>query len=65
MKRMLVDDEHLLLCSDGLTDMLSDQEIASLLLRAPPHPAEALVSAALDAGGEDNVTVIVINRTVA
>jgi serine/threonine protein phosphatase PrpC len=53
-----------LLCSDGLTDMLSDDEVAGVLLCLPQHPAEALVSAALDAGGEDNVTVIVIDRAV-
>jgi PPM family protein phosphatase len=60
----VADREQLLLCSDGLTDMLSDDEVAGVLLRLPPHPAEALVSAALDAGGEDNVTVIVIDRAM-
>ena len=40
--------------------MLSDDEIAGVLDRCPANPADALVSAALDAGGADNVTVIVI-----
>jgi len=44
--------------------MVPDDEIAGVLVRLPPHPAEALVSAALDAGGKDNVTVIVIERAV-
>jgi len=65
VRRLIVSDrEQLLLCSDGLTDMVPDDEIAGVLVRLPPHPAEALVSAALDAGGKDNVTVIVIERAV-
>jgi protein phosphatase len=56
----LADDASLLLCSDGLTDMISDEEIAALLRSGPRHPAAALVEAALDAGGNDNVTVVVL-----
>lgn len=57
----LRDGDRLLLCSDGLTDMVEEPGIAALLAR---HPASedacrALVRAALDAGGRDNVTVIV------
>jgi protein phosphatase len=55
-------DDVLLLCSDGLTKMLDDGEIASILAKAQRHPSRAshdLVEAALDRGGEDNVTVIV------
>jgi serine/threonine protein phosphatase PrpC len=48
----------LLLCSDGLTDMVTDEKIAKLLLGSR-DPAEALVDAALEAGGVDNVSVIV------
>jgi serine/threonine protein phosphatase PrpC len=50
-----------LLCSDGLTDMLSEEEIAEVLLAAerdPPAAAEALVVAANEHGGEDNITVV-------
>jgi serine/threonine protein phosphatase PrpC len=50
----------LLLCSDGLTDMLSDEEIVGVWRRNPTDPAERLVAAALDAGGKDNVTVVVV-----
>ena len=55
-------DTRLLLCSDGLTDMLSDEEIAGIWHRNPADPAERLVAAALDAGGQDNVTVVVIGE---
>ncbi len=50
-----------LLCSDGLSAMVRDDEIAQVLRSAEGAPraaAEALVSAANAAGGEDNVTVV-------
>lgn len=46
----------LLLCSDGLSDMLSEEEIAQLALQMP----EELVQAAKRAGGRDNITVIAL-----
>jgi len=52
-----------LLCSDGLTAMLSDQEIRDTLLRHGDNPeaaCHALVDAANTHGGEDNTTVIVL-----
>jgi serine/threonine protein phosphatase PrpC len=56
----LTEEDQLLLCSDGLTDMLKDEEIVRLLVRNRDNPAERLVAAALDAGGTDNVTAVVI-----
>lgn len=47
-----------LLCTDGLTNMVEDELIAKILLGAS-NPADALVEAALNAGGRDNVSVIV------
>src|SRR5205809_280927 len=53
-------DDLILLCSDGLTDMVSEDEFARILAR--PGDCEAiaqeLVRAALAGGGEDNVTVV-------
>ena len=48
------------LCSDGLTDMLDDETIAQVLLRCEllPEAATALVDAANDAGGKDNISVV-------
>ncbi|MEO8291257.1 MAG: Stp1/IreP family PP2C-type Ser/Thr phosphatase [Gaiellaceae bacterium] len=49
-----------LVCSDGLTSMVPDQEIHDLVVAAPnlEQAAKALVKAANRAGGEDNVTVV-------
>lgn len=60
-KYELAIDDHLMLCSDGLYGMLSDERIKQLLL-APSSAREAchqLVDGALDNGGEDNVTTVV------
>jgi serine/threonine protein phosphatase PrpC len=54
------DGDVYLLCSDGLTSMLAETTIAEILRAAPDitAAAERLVAAALDAGGRDNVTVV-------
>lgn len=56
----LEDHVGILLCSDGLSDMVQEDEIKLILSQNPTNPAEHLVAAALEAGGKDNVTVIVI-----
>lgn len=59
----LVAGDRLLLCSDGLTSMLRDDDVAILLRRYadPTIAARALIDAANAAGGDDNITVIVID----
>ena len=52
--------DKLLLCSDGLTDMLTDAEIDDLLRSSGPSQAGRFVQAALHAGGIDNVSAVVI-----
>jgi protein phosphatase len=55
--------EVLLLCSDGLTTMLPDPEIAGIIAGAGGDlegAARALVDAANERGGEDNITVILL-----
>ena len=54
--------DRLLLCSDGLTEMLTNDAIAATL-RAEPDPAgrlSKLVAQANDAGGRDNITVLIV-----
>lgn len=57
------EDDLVVLCSDGLTKMLEDQDIQRILCDGDSGPAAAcdrLIAAALDRGGEDNVTVVVV-----
>ena len=55
----LAHGDQLLLCTDGLTNMVDDAAIASVLGSAATsnEACQALVTAALDKGGMDNVTV--------
>ncbi len=54
--------DRVLFCSDGLSGMVPEDEIGRLLAQGddPQAIADSLVEAALDNGGEDNVTVVVI-----
>ena len=59
-KLQLEAGDVVLLCSDGLTEMLSDKDIAQIL-ETEPDPEKAcrqLVARANDAGGRDNITVV-------
>jgi len=55
--------DRVMLCSDGLSTEVSDQLIAATLLAfcEPQEAADELVRAALNAGGRDNVTVVVVD----
>ncbi len=55
------DEDQYLLCSDGLTDMLTDTEISYIMERFQNVKAcvEVLLQTALDRGGNDNITIIV------
>ncbi|MFW8584384.1 PP2C family protein-serine/threonine phosphatase [Rhizobium beringeri] len=54
--------DALILCSDGLTDCVADAEITALMnaVSTPPVACQRLISAALDNGAPDNVSVIVV-----
>lgn len=52
--------DRLLLCSDGLSDVLPSTQICRLLSKqSRDHAVSALVDAALSAGGKDNISVVV------
>ena len=61
----LAPGDRLLLCSDGLTGMVQTDDIAATLRREddPTRAAHQLVDAANAAGGEDNITVVVVAVT--
>jgi PPM family protein phosphatase len=54
------DGDLFMICSDGLTSMISDEEVSSILRSAAglDDAAEALVRAANQSGGRDNITVV-------
>ena len=59
----IADAPRVLLCSDGVTDLVLDDEIARLLAANPDaqEAADAVVAAALRAGGVDNATALVVD----
>lgn len=63
MYKGFLKDDILLMCSDGLTNMLRDEEIYQILLENPEKPVEALIKNANNAGGNDNITAIVVDNT--
>ncbi|MFZ0639379.1 MAG: Stp1/IreP family PP2C-type Ser/Thr phosphatase [Candidatus Acidiferrales bacterium] len=63
-EELLAEEDALLLCSDGLTKELSDAEIAKVLAEIddPQAAADRLIKLANDAGGSDNISVIVLRN---
>lgn len=64
IRGQLKSGQQILLCSDGLTDELADDEISQLMAEGgdPQAQVSSLIQAALDAGGRDNVTVVVVGE---
>jgi protein phosphatase len=62
-KMTLRDGDRLLLCSDGLTDMVADDELAGVLQgESAVQPAcTALIDMAKLAGGRDNITTVIVD----
>ena len=58
-----VSGHRYLLCSDGLTNEVTDRDIHAILLQfeSPEEAADALVNLALQHGGSDNVTVVIVD----
>ncbi len=58
----------LLLCSDGLWEMVRDEDMEKIIASSATHPsqiASMLVQAALSRGGADNVSVVVVYVAMA
>lgn len=58
------DARFLLLCSDGLTNMVEDEEIRHIIMKHAKAPQEALqqlVKRANDCGGKDNISAIIVS----
>jgi len=65
-RREIADGDLLLLCTDGLTEALEESEVSRLIADCadPDEAAQALVSAALERGAADNVTVVLARYEV-
>ena len=61
-KEKLQQGDRYLLCSDGLTDMLGNLTLCSILKNSATvqQGVEALMDAALERGGRDNITIILV-----
>ena len=65
-KVRIQDGDVLLLCSDGLTEPVSDESITEILAKYPDPETAArrLIDKALENGGPDNVTAVVARYTI-
>jgi PPM family protein phosphatase len=60
---VVLDGDKILLCTDGLTKMVDEEDVVRIILGAEDDPQEAckaLVDTANDQGGTDNITVILV-----
>lgn len=64
IKESLAEDEYVLMCSDGLTNMVDEKEIQETIISAPnlSDAADALVAKAKENGGKDNITLVIFGR---
>ena len=60
MVKGFLKDDILLMCSDGLTNMLKDDEIVKIINENPMEACNNLVSKANENGGYDNITAVII-----
>lgn len=58
-----LEGDRLLLCSDGLTGVLNDEEIRAVLVEeaSPEEASRQLIAEAVEAGGTDNITALVVD----
>ena len=62
----LWDGDRVLICTDGLTDQVDDDQIAEILTpyRNLDEQCQALIDLALEAGGRDNVTAVMARSSI-
>ena len=58
--RNIEKDDILIMCSDGLSNMVEEEEICKTVINNPSTAAEELVNKANESGGYDNITVVII-----
>ena len=63
-EQVILDNDYILMCSDGLYDMVKDSEILSVVLGFPKQPQKAcdhLIELSNEHGGNDNMSVILLH----
>jgi PPM family protein phosphatase len=62
-RHLFQEGDYILLCSDGLTEMLSDSEILKIVdtAHSPEHACQQLVDRANSEGGRDNITTVLVH----
>ncbi len=63
LTNQVLDNDLFLICSDGVSDMLSNEEIEQLLINNPT--SQAVTEAAKNAGGKDNISTLLIRVNVS
>lgn len=58
--RGFIKNDVILMCSDGLTNMVSEEEIYNIIKENPTDATKLLVQKANDLGGRDNITAVII-----
>ena len=53
-------DDILLMCTDGLTNMVREEKICEIIKENPESACEVLVNKANENGGQDNITAVII-----
>lgn len=59
--KTFIKNDIILMTSDGLTNMVSEDEIFNIIKQESKNPAESLIKKANENGGYDNITVVIIN----
>ena len=62
MVKGFLKEDIILMCSDGLTNMVSEKEIYNIIKANPENANEVLVSRANANGGLDNITVVIVEN---
>ena len=61
MVRGFLEDDVILMCSDGLTNMITEEEIKEIILKDTENAVDTLIDKANSLGGYDNISVVIID----
>ena len=62
MVKGFLKEDIILMCSDGLTNMLSEEEIRNIVVQDAEKATDKLIQKANSLGGYDNISIIIIEN---